>query len=277
MIRLIASDMDRTLLDENARIPEETYGLIRELRKVGVHFCVCSGRPTNFLLDLWQEALGEIDIVCSNGSQVFVDGELVSHTPYPRADVERLARVLERYDDLHADMYAADGRDYGLDVPGSAKAQRFLDNFAWIPGTVVGMPAEDVDITAGAIVSEDTASDMRAPAASLAEELGDAFQFLPLGTNVMDVVPRGISKATGLQQVMDIHGVTRDEVAGYGDSMNDIDFLRHVGHPVAVSNAFPEVKAIAERIIESNVEHGVQRDMARILGEWRSLAEGGTA
>ena len=268
MIRLIASDMDRTLLDEHAAIPPETYQLIDELRELDVRFCVCSGRPASFLLELWAKALDRISIVCSNGSQVFVDGELVVHAPCSHEDIVRLGEAVAGSDWLHACVNDGD-TEYVLDEPGSAKARFFAENLAWMPKTVYRMPGPDVAITAGAVVSDDPSDDMRANADLLRERLGDAFDFLPLGTNVMDAVPHGVSKATGLQHVMDVYGVARDEVVGYGDSMNDLVFLGHVGHPVAVANAFPEVKAIAERIIESNVEHGVQRDMARILDECR--------
>ena len=44
MIKLIASDMDGTLLDEHSEVPAETFGLIRELREAGVHFAASSGR-----------------------------------------------------------------------------------------------------------------------------------------------------------------------------------------------------------------------------------------
>jgi hydroxymethylpyrimidine pyrophosphatase-like HAD family hydrolase len=78
-------------------------------------------------------------------------------------------------------------------------------------------------------------------------------------------MPRFVSKATGIQQVMSRYGIKRDEVMAFGDSMNDYEILRFVGHPVAMGNARYAIKQISERTTGTNVEHSVQREMRRVL------------
>ena len=70
MIKLIASDMDGTLLDESSQVPEETYELIRALRDRGVHFAASSGRRFDKLCQFFAPVREEMDFVASNGAQV---------------------------------------------------------------------------------------------------------------------------------------------------------------------------------------------------------------
>ena len=75
-------------------------------------------------------------------------------------------------------------------------------------------------------------------------------------------------KATGLKKILD-HGyaIGLDEVVAFGDGYNDIDLLQQVGWGVAVENAFPEVKAVANEITKHHKEDGVASTLARIFLE----------
>ncbi|WP_346695649.1 HAD family hydrolase [Thermophilibacter mediterraneus] len=77
MIKLIASDMDGTLLDERGQVPEETYELIRALRERGVHYVASSGRRYDTLRWFLEPVADEISYVASLGTQVFADGQLL--------------------------------------------------------------------------------------------------------------------------------------------------------------------------------------------------------
>ena len=77
MIKLIASDMDGTLLDQNSEVPPETFELIEELYKRGVHFVASSGRRYDTLRWLFEPVADKIDYVASLGTQVYVENEVV--------------------------------------------------------------------------------------------------------------------------------------------------------------------------------------------------------
>lgn len=99
----------------------------------------------------------------------------------------------------------------------------------------------------------------------LERELGDRFSFMPSGSTWIDVTPSQVSKATGLEQVMRYWGIDPQEVVAFGDSMNDYAMLRFVGHPYVMGNARPALKQIACRVVGTNEEHAVQREMRRLL------------
>ena len=101
----------------------------------------------------------------------------------------------------------------------------------------------------------------------LEREMGDRLSFMPSGETWIDVVPRGVNKATGLEQIRRYYGISRDQIAVFGDSMNDYAMLRYAGNAYVMDNARYALKTIASKVIAPNTEQGVQKEMRRILEE----------
>ena len=81
---------------------------------------------------------------------------------------------------------------------------------------------------------------------------------------LVEIVPLGISKATGVEEVAWPLGISSDEVAAFGDMPNDVPMLLWAGHGVAMGNAHPEVLAAADEVTTPNTDDGV----ARVLERW---------
>ena len=266
MIKLIASDMDGTLLDENSQVPEETFELIRELKKEGVHFCVSSGRRYDTLSELFGPVKHEIDYVASNGTQVYVQGECIDREVYSHAAIKRLEEVIKLFDCLHLVLFDRKNsyllEDYHV-------YEREIDKDLPNAKRIYESPSPDVSIIkAGVYCScKEHLMDMTY---ALTRELGDEFVFAPSGQSWIDPIQRGVNKATGIKQVMDYYGVDNSEVIAFGDAMNDYEILRMVGESRAMGNARYAIKQIAKKTIGTNVEHSVQQAMRDILEEYRS-------
>ena len=101
MIKLIASDMDGTLLDGEGNVPPETFGLIKRLKTAGIGFVASSGRRFDTLQELFAPVCGEMDFVASNGAQVVVAGQLVDREVLSHAALRRLKNVTDLFDGLH--------------------------------------------------------------------------------------------------------------------------------------------------------------------------------
>ena len=273
MIKLIASDMDGTLLDENGQVPEETYGLIEELHELGVRFCVSSGRSYPLLRENFAPVADIIDYVCSNGSEVHAGGELIGLEQMSNDGIRRLARIVNLFDAHHLAVVGEGGMFICDDS--QEKFERLAatnpSEAPMLRAFELGCPPPGRVVNTGWLMT-DLPEEMADLAYILNLEMGDEFPFNYTSVG-MDFSPKGVSKATGIRKVMEYHGLRRDEVVAYGDSMNDYEILRLVGHPVVVDNAFYAPTAVSERGVESNVRHGVQRDMARIIADLRA---GGT-
>ena len=100
----------------------------------------------------------------------------------------------------------------------------------------------------------------------LLQKLGTQLHLYRSKDTYLEIAPKPISKATGLKKILD-HGyeVVMGEVVAFGDGYNDIDLLQQVGWGVAVENAFPEVKAVANEITLHHKEDGVATTLERIF------------
>lgn len=103
---------------------------------------------------------------------------------------------------------------------------------------------------------------------TLLQRLGTQLHLYRSKDTYLEIAPKPISKATGLKKILE-HGyaIGLDEVVAFGDGYNDIDLLQQVGWGVAVANAFPEVKAVANEVTKHHKEDGVASTLARIFLE----------
>ncbi len=260
LIRLIASDMDGTLLDEHSEVPPETYDLILALREKGVHFAASSGRRFDRLCQFFAPVRDKMDFVAANGAQVYVDGELVDREVFSHLGIRRLAKTVGKFESLHMALFD-DEKSFLLDD--EDKFVREIDKDLPNAERIWYLPGPDVSILKISIYCED--GHVMDYAYALSRELGDEFLFAPSGTHWIDALQRGVNKATGIEQIMAHHGITRDEVMAFGDSMNDYEIIRFVGTGCAMANGRPALKAVANRVIGYNYDQAVQGEMRKLL------------
>lgn len=259
MIKLVASDMDGTLLDDNGQVPPETYDLIMRLKDKDILFAATSGRRYDTLRGFFTPVCDQMDFVAASGAQVYIDGKLADREVFSSAALRRLKRVVDLFPPLHLAVFD-DVNTYILDE--SISYTRELDKDLPNMLHVDGLPGADVDIIKTSVYCDESTMDM---AYALSRELDSDFVFAPSGHQWIDVMQRGVNKATGLQQVLDAHGIDTSEVMAFGDSMNDYEMLRLVGHSVSMSNGRYALKQIASRITGTNAENSVQREMRALL------------
>ena len=260
MIKLIASDMDGTLLDAEGNVPPETFELISGLHRCGVHFVASSGRRFDTLSEQFAPVIELMDFV----AQVVVGGKLVDREVFSHAAVCRLYRAVTMFDVLHLALF---DRTNSFLLDDEAVFEREIDKNLPNPVRSYEVPSPETSIIKASVyVSDGTVMDM---SYALARELGEDFVFAPSGRKWIDVMQRGVSKATGtgIAQLMDHYGIAPEEVMAFGDSMNDYEILRMVGMPIAMENGRSAIKQIARKVIGPNIEHSVQKELRRMLEE----------
>lgn len=260
MIKLIASDMDGTLLDEHGQVPPETFDLISELHAKGVHFVASSGRRYEWFCQYFKQVVDKMDFVASNGAQVYIGGFEFDREVYSHLAIKQLVQTVGMFPNMHLALfdekisYLFDDeskfvREVDKDLP---NAQRTLE----LPDPSVNIIKASVYCDSGEVMDN---------AYVLQRELGDKFTFAPSGSAWIDVAQHGISKATGIKQVMGYYGIAPEDVMAFGDSMNDYEILRYVGHSCVMENGRPVLRAVADRVIGSNAEHAVQKELRKVL------------
>lgn len=259
-VKLIASDMDGTLLDENGQVPPETFELILALREHGVRFVASSGRRYDRLCDFFSPVKDRMDFVASNGAQVFADGVQIDREVYSHLAIRRLAKTVAMFPNMHLALFDRT-KSYLLDD--EDKFVREVDKDLPNVERIYELPSPQVSIIKASIFCDD--GNVMDNAYVLQRELGGLFTFAPSGSSYIDAMQPGISKASGIAQVMEYHGIDASEVMAFGDAMNDYEIIRFVGTGCAMANGRPALRAVADRVIGSNVEHAVQSEMRRVL------------
>ncbi|MFR2951071.1 MAG: Cof-type HAD-IIB family hydrolase [Collinsella intestinalis] len=258
-VKLIASDMDGTLLDENGQVPPETFDLILALREHGVRFVASSGRRYDRLCDFFSPVKDRMDFVASNGAQVFADGVQIDREVYSHLAIRRLAKTVAMFPNMHLALFDRT-KSYLLDD--EDKFVREVDKDLPNVERIYELPSPQVSIIKASIFCDD--GNVMDNAYVLQRELGGLFTFAPSGSSYIDAMQPGISKASGIAQVMEYHGIDASEVMAFGDAMNDYEIIRFVGTGCAMANGRPALRAVADRVI-GNVEHAVQSEMRRVL------------
>lgn len=268
--RLVAFDLDGTLLNAESQVSDRTRALLAELagpdgRLADGHLVVATGRAfasANPRL----EGLDQIRwIICDNGASLHDRhrDELVAHDVIGPAANEFVDEVRQR-------------------IPGVTIGWGSLaDGFAWTPefAGIFG-----VDPSARQVIAHDDPlpSDLLKVLLAHPDHPGDELlqmmatvetQGLTVttsGLSFVEVSAPGIDKSVRLAELCRRLEVDRSETAAFGDAMNDHDMLRWVGTGYAMANASPQIKAVADAVTErTNDDDGVAHTLETIFGTAR--------
>lgn len=266
---LIATDVDGTLLDDNERVTERTRDAVLAAVDGGATFVLATGRPPRWIHPV-VDALGFAPMsVCANGAVLYdpaTDRILSARTLSTDALValaDIAARVIPGVG-LAVERVGNSAHDAAtpqfVSSPGYEHAWLNPDNTEVSIEDLLSAPAVKLLIRKAGASSADMAAEL---AGHITTE-GD----ITYSTNngLIEIVPLGISKATGVEEVAKPLGITAEGIVSFGDMPNDVPMLRWSGHGVAMGNAHPEAKAAADEVTDRNSEDG----LARVLERWWS-------
>ena len=229
MIRLIATDLDGTLLTPEGRLPEGTFDRIRRLKAQGITFVPASGRQFGNLQRLFYPVRQDISFICENGAYIVADGQGVSSPLPAQAAREIMQDLLDQ------------GMELLVSVPEStcmraAADKAFTDDVFYRlrnTATIVDDPL----MLAGSCIKISGYHPTAVPA--LAEVMKKKWQsrvkVAIAGDVWLDFTMT--SKGQGLEAMARALGVPLAETAAFGDQYNDLSMLEIVGHPFLMEHA----------------------------------------
>src|SRR5947209_9538098 len=264
---LIACDVDGTLFDENEPISPRTRDAVRAAVAAGTQFVLATGRPPRWIRPV-VEALGFAPIaVCANGAVLYdpANDRVVSSRTLAVDALAELAELATRVipgAGLAVERIGERAHDTAtpqfISSPGYEHAWLNPDNTEVSIDDLLSAPAIKLLIRQAGARSADMA-------AALAGHVGIAGDITYSTNNgLVEIVPLGTSKATGVEEIAKPLGITSEEVVAFGDMPNDIPMLLWAGHGVAMGNAHPDVLAAADEVTAPNNDDGV----GRVLERW---------
>lgn len=265
--RLVASDVDGTLLDEREKVSERTRRVVSTMVTSGTPFVLSTGRPPRWISPV-VEQLGYAPMcVCANGAVIYDAGtdRILDAQTLSSATLHWLAELA--YSTLPgcglaAERVGATAHDAAtpqfVSTAGYEHAWLNPDNTELSEGEVLDVPAVKLLVRLASWSSGDMV-------AALAPHIGGRADVTYSTDNgLIELSAPGVTKASGLRIVADRLGVESAEIAAFGDMPNDVPMLQMVGLGVAMGNAHPAALAAADEVTTTNDDDGV----ARVLERW---------
>jgi HAD superfamily hydrolase (TIGR01484 family) len=258
--RLVASDLDGTLLRPDETVSERTRAAIAAARQAGITVVLVSGRPPRSLGPI-AERIGVGGIaICANGAVTWdLDGgTMVDHSPLA-ADLS--ARL------VHALREAIPGVVFAVELEDGSGREAGWSEGLPLPATDV-LEADALELITGP-VTKLLARHPALPFAEVAERardaVGDDAVVTWAGLQVVEISAAGVTKAFALERLCRRLGVARHQVVAVGDMPNDLAMLAWAGTSVAVANAAREVLDAVDEVTAANLDDGVALLLERIL------------
>ena len=260
--RLIVTDMDGTLLDENHHIPDDFWPLLDQLHDQGVVFAPASGRQLATLQHQFERSSSPLSYIAENGTVVFHEGDIVSLTTVDTAICHEIIETIEQRPDIDWGVVVC--RADGAFI--SRHDEKFLDecNIYYRKLTITDdlHAAIDSHVVKLAIYCFQDAETVGAPA--LEGRTGG----LPItisGKHWIDLMRPDINKGIALERLAATMGIEITETLAFGDFLNDYELVKAAGTSYAMANAHPKVKEVANHLAPSNANHGVVTVLKELL------------
>ncbi|HEY3368544.1 MAG TPA: Cof-type HAD-IIB family hydrolase [Symbiobacteriaceae bacterium] len=281
--RLIALDLDGTLLNSSKTISPRTRAALREARARGITTVIATGRSIGSALDWSREACAG-PVICCNGAAVLDEsGETILTRPIPPAPLERVLRLC-REGRLLVECYTA--HSILLDRPWA----QIRAYFKWV------RPRLSSHVALGSLVRAWLVNRIRpvrslaasaakgrlppilklsilGPDGELARLTGAIRREMPgleissSGPDNLEITAAGVSKGSALELLAARLRIPRAAVVALGDSENDVAMLRYAGLGVAMGNANEAARAAADRVAPTCDEDGVAHVIEELMGE----------
>ncbi|WP_331742629.1 Cof-type HAD-IIB family hydrolase (plasmid) [Streptomyces sp. NBC_00868] len=271
--RLVATDLDGTLLRGDCTISPRTLAALRRTTGLGIHHVVVTGRPASGCAPFF-DALDYTGLaVCGQGTQIYDAGRrrLLSDAgldpALARTALSRLTSLVGPTD-LAVVTSGADGEFVITEGFGRGDERALAPYRLATPEQLWDQPVDKV------LLRHRTLSDTELTEAA-ARCAGSGLTVTHAGPRIVELLPSGFDKATGLAQVARALGVPARDVTAFGDMPNDIPLLTWAGHAVAMANGHPELKAVADEIAPANDDDGVAAVLERILGNAEPVPDQG--
>lgn len=249
--KIVFFDIDGTIWDVNMVIPDSTKAAITKLKENGHKAILCTGRARASVISQELFEMGFDGIIAACGTYIEMDSEIVHEVLVSEELVKKVLCVLRKN---KMPVVLEGSRDYWIDEFGF-EDDPYVDylrkELAEHAHVLTGFSDEIRINKFSADIIEGTDYE------AVKTELGEYYDILEHVGNVVEFVPKGFSKATGIKWLCDYLKLDMTDTYAIGDSVNDLDMLHVVGHGIAMGNATAQVKEIAEHVTDDIYHDGI--------------------
>ncbi|PID01863.1 hydrolase Cof [Sporosarcina sp. P2] len=248
--KIVFFDLDGTLMNHDKTILESTKQSLKALRDKGIYTVICTGRAP--LMFKWLlEELSFDSYVSMNGQHVVLEGEVIYSNPMKPEVIQQLTELAHK-------------QGHGLTY---STFESFVSNVEEHPlvqeGTArlkIPYPPVDPNVYSHSVVNQVQIYSTPKETEKYMELFKD-YSFIRWDENSVDMLPEGASKAIGIQKMLEHMDIPVENSYAFGDGANDMQMIETVGIGVAMENAIPELKEVADHVTASCSEDGIMKGL----------------
>ena len=274
MIKLIATDMDGTLLDPKGQLDlPRLEKILDKLDQCDIRFVIATGNEVHRMRQLLGHLAERVVLVVANGARIFENNELIQAQTWDDAMVDKaLAHFKGRE---CQDQFVVTAMNGGFVKEGTVFTE--LDKFM-TPEMIEKLYQRtnfvdefDSKLFGGVLKMSMVVGEERLD--SVLQEVNDLFdgrvRAVSSGYGCIDILQDGIHKAWGLVELLKRWNLKPEQIMAFGDSENDIEMLELAGISYAMENAEEAVKRVATKVAPANSQAGVYK----VLENWLERGE----
>lgn len=266
MIKLIASDLDGTIIDNKHCIPENNIKAINDLHKANIPFVVCTGKTYSISKDICKNLNANFGIF-GNGNQIIdlTTGKEIARKILTLDEVKSCFSIIKKYN-LHVHAYTENGIiTTSLEYMDLRNSILFRDkiNFEIVDCVLNYIQKQNITIFKLVVSSLYNLSNIK-------EELEAATNLtitricktgsykdnvIDKEYEYLDISPLNVTKGSALEVLRQYLELNKEDIMSVGDNINDIDMFRASGISTAVNNAYAEVKQVATYVTNNSAEN----------------------
>ncbi|MGL4108537.1 HAD family hydrolase [Clostridium sp. LP20] len=252
MIKLIATDMDGTLLDEKGKLPKNFFNTLEKLNEKGVKFVVASGRPYPTLFENFKPISEDLYYICDNGAFIVENGTVSDISIINKDTVHSIIKYCADIPNIQIILCGMEGAYH---LPCSSDFTDEIDKY-YIKKHIVNNLL---------YVSDDifkiTICDLSNPSTNSYKHLepiyGDDLMVVVSGEVWVDIMNKDVNKGAALEKIQKDQNISKEETMVFGDFYNDVEMLKKAHYSFVMENANEDMKQYGNFIAKSNKEYGV--------------------
>lgn len=262
MIKFIATDLDGTLLNDKKELPTDFDEVLDGLEKIGVQFAISSGRQHETIVKQFEKYNDRIIIIAENGALAAKNDKILFCDPMDSNDAADAIAAALNEPGLYPLACAVKG------AFGNQNNMCHADDIIpyYVKYRTVSDPVAETahnDILKVAVYDDELSENH---CYKIMKDFESRANVFISGDHWLDIMKKGVTKGSAIEQIQKIYGYTPEECMAFGDFMNDADMMRVCTHSYAMENAHPDLKALCRYIAPSNNDGGVMQVIRKVFG-----------
>ncbi len=260
-IKLIALDLDGTLLNTNGEVSSHGMDVLKQLHNNGIKIMICSGRPVYSIQRIFPETV--YDYIGSYNGQIIQNVKTGEEIRFPNLNHTQIERLIHDTDYYPMILSFSRGTEFIHTVSPKFILLGHLYQIAYrLYHILLRRPYWQAKLYTTKQIHEQTCekfcfASFHFILDRFAKNLDpNQFSYCFVGNHWLEVQAHGVSKGYALRKVMEMEQFKKNEVVAIGDGENDIPMLLEAGTGVAMGNAMPKVKKIADEVTLTCLKDG---------------------